>query len=187
MIMEAFLNKVFLLGDDDNLLKSLIIEEAWKAVMNPKMARFMKYAVKTLRKHYGQFVTVTQELDDLLNNDFIKSTIVVNTDIKILLDQSKFKKGFKDVANLLGLSEREEALVLSLNKLSPDDPTRNFREVFMRIGTLSKVYAVELSDVEYATYTTNKDETAKIYQMANKKGLENALVQFAENKRYDQK
>ncbi|MGB4776495.1 MAG: TraG family conjugative transposon ATPase [Daejeonella sp.] len=180
MIMDTYLNKLFKLPGED-ILKTLLMEEAWKALMNNKMAVFLKYVVKTVRKYYGQLITVTQELDDLIGNDFVKKAIVGNSDIKILLDQSKYKDSFNDVRDMIGLTNHESDLVLSLNK-NPD-PERKYKEVFIKTGPLSKVYAVEVSDIEYATFTTDKDEYDVIYKYQKERGgeLKPALEQFAED------
>lgn len=182
MIMDTYLNKVFKL-EGEKILKSLLMEEAWKALMNPKMAEFLKYAAKTVRKHYGQLITVTQELDDLLGNEIVKSTIVGNSDIKVMLDQSSYKDQFLQVKDLVGLTNQEADLVLSLNKNI--DSKRNLKEVWIKTGPISKVFGVEVSDAEYATFTTNKDEVQIIEALEKERGgdLEMAILQFAEDKR----
>ncbi|WP_025146105.1 TraG family conjugative transposon ATPase [Pedobacter jeongneungensis] len=181
MIIDTYLNKLFRLPGE-NIMKALLMEEAWKALMNDKMSSFLLYAVKTVRKYYGQLITVTQELDDLIGNKFVKKALVGNSDIKILLDQSKYKSGFVHVKELIGLTDHEASLVQSLNKQPQNG--RKYMEFYIKLGTISKVYAVEVSDMEYAAFTTNKDETDVIYRLQNEKGgdLIQALEQFTENK-----
>src|SRR5690606_8247935 len=84
-------------------------------------------------------------------------TIIYNSDCKILLDQRKFQNKFDQVQQLLGLSDKEKDLVLSVNKAN--DPQANYKEVFISLGgRISKVYRVEVSLEEMYTYTTEQTE-----------------------------
>lgn len=188
MIMDTLLDKVFRLELEQpetagTVLKSLLMEEAWKALMNPKMAEFLKYAAKTLRKHFGNLIPITQELDDLLDNKFVKSAIVGNSDIKIIMDLSGYKEKQDSVIELLGMTDRESALIKSLNQ-NIDASRGKYKEAFVKVGPMSKVYSVEVSDVEYATFTTSKDERIEIERLQKLKGKELGLLQFAENRKH---
>ena len=58
---------------------------------------------------------------------------------------------------MLGLTEKEKAMVLSINKAN--DPTKRYKEVFISLGgVLSKVYRTEVSPEEYYAYTTEETE-----------------------------
>ena len=71
------------------------------------------------------------------------------------------------IQQLLGLTEKEKALVLSINK--SNDPGRKYKEVFISLaGVLSKVYATEVSLEEYLAYTTEESEKLKVQQYARK-------------------
>jgi hypothetical protein len=68
---------------------------------------------------------------------------------------------------LLGLTEKEKALVLSVNK--SNDPTKKYKEVFISLGgMLSKVYRTEVSLEEYLAYTTEQTEKVKLMEYAAK-------------------
>ena len=58
IIMEMFINKLRRLK---GVRKMIIIEEAWKALTREGMAEYMRYLYKTVRKFFGEAVTVTQE------------------------------------------------------------------------------------------------------------------------------
>lgn len=62
----------------------------------------MKYMYKTVRKYFGEVITVTQEITDLISSEIVKEAIINNSDCKILLDQRKFMNRF-DVISLFGL------------------------------------------------------------------------------------
>ena len=101
IIMDVFLQKMRLKKGR----KALIIEEAWKAISSPTMAGYIKYLYKTVRKFNGIAGVVTQELNDVIDSPIVKEAIINNSDVKILLDQSKFKDRYGDISAILGLTE----------------------------------------------------------------------------------
>lgn len=160
IIMEIFISKMRKLK---GIRKIILIEEAWKAIAKEGMAEYIKYLFKTVRKFYGEAIVVTQEVEDIISSTVVKQAIINNSDCKILLDQSKYLNKFDLIQQLLGLTEKEKALVLSMNK--SNDPTRKYKEVFISLGgTYSKVYATEVSLEEYLAYTTEESEKIKVME-----------------------
>ena len=85
------------------------------------------------------------------------------------MDQSKYQNKFDQIQELLGLTEKEKAMVLSINKAN--DPTKRYKEVFISLGgVLSKVYRTEVSPEEYYAYTTEETEKIKVQQHAKRFG-----------------
>jgi len=83
--------------------------------------------------------------------------------------QSKYQNKFEQIQELLGLTEKEKSLVLSVNK--SNEPGKNYKEVFISLGgILSKVYRTEVSLEEYLAYTTEETEKVKMHQYAKKYG-----------------
>ena len=74
--------------------KTLIIEEAWKAIASPLMAEYIQYLFKTARKFWANVGVVTQEIQDIVDSPIVKQAIINNSDVIVLLDQSKFKEGY---------------------------------------------------------------------------------------------
>jgi len=166
IIMEVFISKMRKLK---GVRKMILIEEAWKAIAKEGMAEYIKYLFKTVRKFYGEAVVVTQEVEDIISSPIVKQAIINNSDCKILLDQSKYQNKFDLIQQLLGLTEKEKTMVLSINK--SNDPSRRYKEVFISLGgTLSKVYATEVSLEEYLAYTTEESEKIQVQAYANKFG-----------------
>jgi conjugation system TraG family ATPase len=166
IIMEVFISKMRKLK---GIRKMILIEEAWKAIAKEGMAEYIKYLFKTVRKFFGEAIVVTQEVEDIISSPVVKQAIINNSDCKILLDQSKYQNKFDQIQELLGLTEKEKALVLSVNKAN--DPQKNYKEVFISLGgMLSKVYRTEVSVEEYLTYTTEESEKVKVQQYAKKYG-----------------
>lgn len=166
IIMEVFISKMRKLK---GIRKMILIEEAWKAIAKEGMAEYIKYLFKTVRKFFGEAVVVTQEVEDIISSPVVKQAIINNSDCKILLDQSKYQNKFEQIQELLGLTEKEKALVLSVNKAN--DPAKKYKEVFISLGgTLSKVYRTEVSLEEYLAYTTEETEKVKVQAYAARFG-----------------
>lgn len=164
IIMEVFISKMRKLK---GTRKMILIEEAWKAIAKEGMAEYIKYLFKTVRKFFGEAIVVTQEVEDIISSPVVKQAIINNSDCKILLDQSKYQNKFDQIQELLGLTEKEKALVLSINKAN--DPSKKYKEVFISLGgVLSKVYRTEVSLEEYLAYTTEETEKVKLMQYAEK-------------------
>jgi conjugation system TraG family ATPase len=181
IIMEVFISKMRKLK---GIRKMILIEEAWKAIAKEGMAEYIKYLFKTVRKFFGEAIVVTQEVEDIISSTVVKQAIINNSDCKILLDQSKYQNKFEQIQELLGLTEKEKALVLSINKAN--DPTKRYKEVFISLGgVLSKVYRTEVSPEEYLAYTTEEKEKIKVNEYAKKFGnIQKGISVLAEELRH---
>ncbi len=174
IIMDVFIQKM---RHRASQRKALIIEEAWKAIASPLMAGYILYLYKTVRKFWGEAIVVTQELADIIGNAVVKDSILSNSDTIFLLDQSKFKENYKEIAQLLSITETEQKKIFTINKLDNKEGRGRFKEVYIRRGTVGEVYGVENSIYQYLTYTTEKPEKAAVEIYANtygtyQKGLE---------------
>lgn len=181
IIMEAFINKMRRLK---GVRKMLICEEAWKALSTANMAEYMRYMFKTVRKYFGEAVVVTQEVDDIISSPIVKETIINNSDCKILLDQRKYMNRFDQIQELLGLTDKEKAQILSINMAN--NPNRLYKEVWIGLGgTQSAVYATEVSPEEYLCYTTEETEKIHVLNRAAQLGgdIEMAIRQLASERR----
>ena len=99
---------------------------------------------------------------------------------KILLDQSKYENRFDEIQKLLGLTDKERTLVLSLNK--SNDPTKKYKEIFISLGgRVSRVYRLEPSPEEYLTYTTEEKEKLSVTEAAEKYGSMEAGIKSLAN------
>lgn len=173
MIMDVFIAKMRQLKGER---KMLVIEEAWKALMRTGMAEFIKFVYKTLRKYYGEAIVVTQEVEDILSSPIVKQTIIANSDCMILMDLSRYENKFQEVQSMLGLTEKERTMVLSLNKAN--DPDKKYKEVFISLAhRQSKVYRVEVSPEEYYCYTTEEKEKLMVTKAAHEWGGMEAGIQ----------
>ena len=159
IIMDVFLQKM----RHKKNRKALIIEEAWKAIASPLMAGYILYVYKTVRKFWGEAVVVTQELEDIIGNTVVKNSIINNSDTICLLDQTKFKDNFHEIAHLLSLSEVEQRKIFTINNLDNKEGRGRFKEVYIKRGNSGEVYGVEVSLHEYLTYTTERREKEALH------------------------
>jgi hypothetical protein len=122
-------------------------------------------------------------VEDIISSPVVKHAIINNSDCKILLDQSKYQNKFDQIQELLGLTDKEKALVLSVNRAN--DPTRKYKEVFISLGSvLSKVYRTEVSPEEYLAYTTEETEKLKVAAYAKKYGdMQKGIAALAREKK----
>ena len=185
IIMETFIAKMRRLK---GIRKMILIEECWKALMSANMSEYIKYLFKTVRKYFGEAVVVTQEVDDIISSPIVKEAIINNSDCKILLDQRKYMNKFEHIQRLLGLTEKEKGQILSINQAN--HPGRFYQEVWIGLGgTCSAVYATEVSEEEYFTFTTEESEKLEVQRIAGgpEGSLEGAIRRLAEKKREEQK
>ena len=162
IIMDVFLQKMRIKKNR----KVLVIEEAWKAIASPLMAEYIKFMYKTARKFWASVGVVTQEIQDIIGSEIMKEAIINNSDVVMLLDQSKFKERFDEIRKILGLTEVDCKKIFTINRLENKDGRSFFREVFIRRGTTSGVYGVEEPHECYMTYTTERaeKEALKLYK-----------------------
>lgn len=161
IIMDVFLQKMRIKKGR----KALIIEEAWKAIASPTMAEYIKYLYKTVRKFHGIAGVVTQDLNDVIDSPIVKEAIINNSDVKILLDQTKFKDRYDEIAAILGLTQIQRQQIFTVNALNNREGRNYFKEVWICRGQNSDVYGVEEPPECYWAYTTERTEkeALKIY------------------------
>lgn len=162
IIMDVFIQKMRIKKGR----KALIIEEAWKAISSPTMAEYIKYLYKTVRKFHGIAGVVTQELNDVIDSPIVKEAIINNSDVKILLDQAKFKERYDQIAAIMGLTPVQRQQIFTINQLPNREGRNFFKEVWICRGQYSDVYGVEEPPECYWAYTTERaeKEALKIYE-----------------------
>ena len=175
-IMDVFLQKMRLKKNR----KCLVIEEAWKAIASPLMAEYIKYLYKTARKFWASVGVVTQEIQDIIGSPIVKEAIINNSDVVMLLDQSKFRERFDEIKAILGLTDVDCKKIFTVNRLENKEGRSFFREVFIRRGSTSGVYGVEEPHECYMTYTTERaeKEALKLYKRELKCSHQEAIERY---------
>jgi conjugation system TraG family ATPase len=176
VIMEVFLTKMRQLR---GVRKMIVIEEAWKAIANAGMASNIRYWVKTLRKFMGKLALVSQEVEDIIESPIVKQAIINNSDTRVLLDQSKFQNRFDAIQSLLGLTDKQKAEILSINR--GHDAGRPYKDLWIGLGpSMSHVYRLEVSPEEYWVYTSDQGDKVRLEEYVRRHGdIRNAVETMA--------
>lgn len=163
--------------------KCLVIEEAWKAIATPVMADYIKYLYKTARKHWAMVGVVTQEIQDITSSPIVKEAIINNSDVFMLLDQSKFKDKFDDIKATLSLTDIDCKKIFTINRLDNHEGRSRFQEVFIKRGQDGEVYGVEEPAECYINYTTEKveKEAFKFYRKQLKGSYQHGIEVFVKD------
>ena len=165
-IIHAFGRKMRSGSDEFRLL---FIEEAWQAVATEGTADYLRGLWKTARKYHTSATVVTQQVSDIISSPVIKDAIIGNSPVKILLDQRSNAATFGEIAQLLGLSPVERALVRSVGRDLPEDA--RYREVFISLGgKRSGVYALEVSPEEALVYESDRVKKRPLMEEARRRG-----------------
>lgn len=88
----------------------LVVDEAWYLMQHPDSAAFLQGIAKRARKYFLGVTTLTQDIEDFLNNDYGKS-ILSNSSIQILLKQNSSE--VETLAKALFLSEGEKQFLVT--------------------------------------------------------------------------
>lgn len=177
VIMEAFIMKM---RRHKAVRKMILIEEAWSAISNHGMASFLKYLYKTVRKFNGAVGIITQEVQDIIGNPFVKDAILNNADIQILLDMTKYRTRFKELMVSLGLQQSEKKKILSMNKMTRAG--EHYKDVYIRFGMTGQVYSVKVSKEEVAMFTTEASDSIAIDKLiAQTNDHQYGIMQYLES------
>ena len=173
-IMNAFEAKM---RAEQETHKVLIIEEAWKAIANETMAGYLLGLWKTARKLNTAAIVVTQEFDDIIASPVIKNTIMQNSDVKVILEQTMSRVVIDQLGEFLGLDDHQKALVLSLNRGM--NSRYRYKEVFISLGSkLSGVYATEVSPQEALAYESAQNKKKEMLELIQKTSPIRAIRQL---------
>ena len=150
-------------------MKVMVIEEAWKAIANDTMSGYLAGLWKTARKFQTSAVVVTQQVSDIMSSQVVRDTILQNSSVRILLDQSNNRNSFSQLQELLGLTEHQKDVILSMNRGKKKGS--HYREVFIALGDKKYgVYATEVSPEEAIAYESNKEKKRPFLELSARIG-----------------
>ena len=180
-IMNAFEAKMRAEQDSH---KVLIIEEAWKAIANETMSSYLLGLWKTARKLNTAAIVVTQEFDDIVSSQIIKNTILQNSDVKVILEQTMSRKVIEQLGEFLGLDDHQKSLVLSLNRGM--NSRYNYKEVFISLGAkFSGVFATEVSPQEAIAYESALNKKKEFLELMQTTSPIKAIRKLTRGRNYE--
>lgn len=159
----------------------MFIDEAVDFLKGSEMGDYIGGKYRKIRKQGGQICIITQSIDFLDDLDpLVRSSILNNSEIKLLLNHAKVSGLFDKMKKELSLTNSEMEL---LKNQTPAD--NSYRIGFMKFGTMKGfLFRMEISPKTYALYQTNADEIAMIDSLLekNKGNVEVAVSDFVEDK-----
>lgn len=126
----------------------LVVDEAWHMMRYPDTAQFLWSVVKRARKYYLGLSTITQDVEDFLNQEIGKA-VVTNSALRLLLKQSP--AAIDRVSQTFYLSQGERQLLLGAN----------IGEGILFAGPHHAPIKVVASDEEYRLITTKPSDIIK--------------------------
>lgn len=123
----------------------LVIDEAWYFMQHQDSAAFIFSMAKRARKYYLGITTITQDVEDFVNNDYGRA-IVTNASIQFLMKQST--AALPILSETFHLSEGERRLLVAAD----------VGEGIFFAGSNHVALRVVSSDQEHAVITTNPEE-----------------------------
>lgn len=107
----------------------------------------------------------------------IKNTIMQNSDVKVILEQTMSRMVIDQLGEFLGLDDHQKALVLSLNRGM--NSRYRYKEVFISLGSkLSGVYATEVSPQEALAYESAQNKKKEMLELIQKTSPIRAIRQL---------
>ena len=97
----------------DRKRRILIVDEAWYMMQSEDSAKFMYSIAKRARKYYLGLSTITQDVNDFLNNDMGKA-IIANSSLQMLMMQSP--TAADKLQQVFNLSDGEKNFLLNCDK-----------------------------------------------------------------------
>lgn len=157
--------------------KTVIIDEAIDFLKGDS-GEFIGGYYRKIAKRGGQVFLATQGvgyLDDI--DPLTRKSIFGNSDIKILLNHRNARDSYPALQKNLGLTKHE------LDLLDSMENGERYREIFIKLGEVSKVYRTEIGYFAEGVYTSTKTELEEIYALEKEIGnLGSAINQFVYNK-----
>ncbi|NCN03861.1 MAG: DUF87 domain-containing protein [Candidatus Pacebacteria bacterium] len=139
----------------------LVIDEAWYFMKHQDSASFIHGMVKRARKYYLGITTITQDVEDFINNDYGRA-IVTNASIQFLMKQST--AAIPVLSETFYLSEGERQLLMAAD----------VGEGIFFAGSNHVALRVVASDDEHDIITT---DPAELFRKREEKKKQSQLIE----------
>lgn len=154
-----------------------------KVLLRNKVLKFegviegVEYFYQAIRKQNGAIGIILQSINQLPDNE-VSASILENTQVSYSL---RNEKGYEALVRRLNLSEHDHYQLKSLrNDLVGE---RKYTEIFIKIGSFSNVYRLEVPRAVYAAYLTDGPENEKIMSLLEKHGnMKSAILEYVNPK-----
>ena len=133
---------------DEDRKKIIVLDECWKFLMNDTMAAKIKELYRTVRKHNGSIMTITQHPNDLIASPH-RDAILANTSFLFMLEQKGVGIEAKEA---FGLNPREHFVMQQVRMKKGQ-----YSELFFK-GPYKRQVRVLADPYSYVLYTTDPEE-----------------------------
>ena len=133
---------------EDERKKIIVLDECWKFLMNDTMAAKIKELYRTVRKHNGSIMTITQHPNDLIGSPH-RDAILANTSFLFMLEQKGVGTEAKEA---FSLNPREHHVMQQVRMKKGQ-----YSELFFK-GPYKRQVRVLADPYSYVLYTTDPDE-----------------------------
>ena len=134
IVTQLALDMTYKFPDD---IKYIVLDEAW-SLLTGALEDFIVMAYRTVRKNKGSITIITQGVNELLASP-IGLVLIEQADIKIIL-RHKNESALMRLQVPFALTDHEIDQIRSLKLRS----TKTSREIFIKQGSVGKVYTVEV-------------------------------------------
>lgn len=154
--------------------KLLLLDEAW-SMFSSNLGPFIEYRYRTIRKTNGGIGIITQGITELKESE-IGPVIVANSSMKILLDHASQTSLVPAIQGLLGLTNHEAELLLSIRN------TPEFRDIFLKRENTAQLLTVDAGKVLGLGFSSWITDREPIQRYARDTGsMEYAIEQVVED------
>lgn len=167
MAMYLMLDYIWTKIKKDKKRRLLLVDEAWIMMANEDSAKFMYSIAKRARKYYLGVTTITQDVEDFLNNDMGRA-IITNASIQMLLKQSNI--AIDKLQEVFNLSEGEKSFLLSCD----------IGQGIFFAGQNHVAMQVVSSQMEHELVTTDPKDLEKMKEEGKKDRSHEELAQIYE-------
>jgi len=157
----------------------ILFDEFAKQLKFPSVMESVEYYYQAIRKQNGAIGTILQTINQLPVGN-TASSILDNTFLFYCL---RNEKGYDSLVKRLGLNSHDHNQLKSLKSQRQGD--LKYTEFFLKIGSESNVFRLEVPKEVYAAYLTDGREHSELMELYESKGdMEEAIQLFIKQKKW---
>lgn len=163
-----------------DVYKEFILDEVWSFFIK-SMLEFIEYTYRTIRKHKGRGLIISQNAGDIKKCE-IGELLIGTSDVIYLLNHSG--QNLELVQEVLTLTDREVALLASMRKdWRTREGRRGGREIFIKRKNVdSRIYGVEIPINIHPILTSNPKERNHFNKLREAYEFNRAIEEWVKDK-----
>jgi len=140
----------------------LVLDECWMLFSKDygNNSAFIIYCVRTMRKHNGILVIITQQISDIADNAEVSEVIIKSSSMKFIKQQLPGNESKNYAQNALNMTDFNTDLLFSIKN--------KHKELYMEFDGTATVLAIDPPPYSYWLYTSNAEDNLKLQEYRNK-------------------